>query len=278
MITGGIKFFTQSKCLVDDGTEVVASTGQASAERCIDRNPITYWRSVGSDDTITEELEIVFNEDQTFDRIHLQDHKFKSYNIMYYSGGSYVHFGSVYGLDGALANITETVYAKDTSYYEFAQVTSAKIRIQVITTQTSDQDKYLNQVIVSSELGTLVGHPDIKGTELDRQIRSERMLSGRVLAQKSDEVFSVGLDFINYPASLSDDIDLLFTLHDSDDSFIIWLCGGRYGSTYFRKQLRGYRLRDLFQVQMLSSVKPIYSNNVFVNTVNLAVEFKESAE
>jgi hypothetical protein len=274
----GIKFFSRSKCLVNDGTTVNASTGQAAADRCIDRNPITYWRSVGSDDLITEEIEIVFTEDQTFDRILLQDHNFKSYNIKYFSGGMYVDFASVVGLDGALATITETVYAKDTSYYEFTEVTTSKIRIQILTTQTADEDKYISQVIVCSELGTLQGHPEIKGTELNRQLRNNKMLSGRSLVDKSDEVFEVDLDFKNYPASLDDDIDLMFRLHDREETFLIWLCGGKYGSNYFRQQMRGYRLRDIYPVQIISSVKPIYTNNVFVNTVNLGVQFREAVD
>lgn len=274
----GIKFFTRSQCLVNDNTTIVASSGQAAAERCLDRNPITYWRSVLSDDTITEELEIIFPSNQTFDRILLLDHNFKSYNIKYFSGGTYVHFASVSGLDGSLSNITETVYSKDTSYYEFTQVTSSKIRIQITETQVADDQKYLNQCIVTTELGTLVGHPDIKGTELNRQLRNEKMLSGRVLTQKSDEVFEVDLDFKTYPASLEDDIDLMFQLHDSENTFLIWLCGGKYGSNYFKNQMRGYRLRDVYNVQMISSVKPIYSNNVFMNTVNLGVQFKEAVD
>lgn len=278
MISGGVKFFARSKCLVNDDTTINASTGQASADRCIDRNPITYWRSVGSNDLITEELEIVFMEDQTFDRIFLQDHNFKSYNIQYYSGGTYVHFANVSGLDGSLSNITQTVYSKDTSYYEFDEVTASKIRIQILTTQTANEQKYLSQVIVTSELGTLQGYPEIKGAELNRQIKANKMLSGRVLADKSDEVFEVDLDFKNYPASLEDDIDLMFSLHDMDATFLIWLCGGRYGSNYFRQQMRGYRLRDIYPVQMIASVKPIYSNNVFVNTVNLGVQFKEAVD
>lgn len=278
MISGGIKFFSRSQCLFQDGTTINCSTGQASGNFAIDRNPITYWRSVGSDDLTTEELEIVFMGDQTFDRILLLDHNFKEYNIQYFSGGMYVDFDNVVGLSGSLADISETVYARDTSYYEFDEVTTSKIRVQIVKTQVADEQKYLNQVIVCEELGTLVGHPDIKGTELDRQLRNQKMLSGRILSQKSDEVFEVQLDFKDYPASLSNDIDLMFSLHDIDDTFLIWLCGGRFGSNYFRKQLRGYRLRDVFPVQMVSTVKPIYSNNVFVNSVNLSVKFQEAVD
>lgn len=273
-----IKFFSRSKCLIDDGADVNATTGDPAAVRCIDRNPITYWRSVGSNDSTSEFVEIVFADDQTFDRVILQDHNFKSYNIKYFAAGMYTSFTGVVGLDGAQSGISETVYSKDTSYYEVDEVTTSKIIIEAITTQTANQDKYLNQVIVTSELGTLAGHPEIKGTELNRQLRNDKMLSGRTLTQKSDEVFEVDLDFKSYPASLEDDIALMFTLHDLEETFLIWLCGGKYGPNFFRQQMRGYRLRDIYQVQMISSVKPIYSNNIFVNTVNLGVQFREAVD
>lgn len=278
MISGGIKFFSRSKCLFQDDTTINCSTGQAAGLFCLDRNPITYWRSVGSNDLTTEELEIVFLGSQTFDRILLLDHNFKEFNIQYFSGGMYVDFSNVLGLNGSLSGIDETTYSRDTSYYEFDAVTTTKIRIQIDTTQVVDVEKYISQVIVASEFGTLVGHPDIKGTELDRQLRNQKMLSGRILSQKSDEVFEVQLDFKDYPPSLSNDIDLMFQLHDIDETFLIWLCGGKFGSSSFRKQLRGYRLRDVFPVQLVSSVKPIYSNNVFVNPVNISVKFQEAVD
>lgn len=277
-VSGGVKFFSRSQCLFQDNAAINASTGQSSADRCIDRNTISYWRSVGSDDSITEELEIVFSSNQTFDRILLQDHNFKSYNIKYFSGGMYTDFTSVVGLSGSLASLIETVYDQDTSYYEFATVTTSKIKIQILSTQVADSDKYLNQVIACTELGTLIGHPEISGISLDRQMRNEKMLSGRIISMKSDEVFEVDLNFKNYPASLEADIDLMFRLHDSDETFLIWLCGGRYGSSYFRKQLKGYRLRDIIPVQMSAPLKPIYSNNVFVNSVNFSAQFKEAVD
>lgn len=278
-VTGGIKLFDKSMCLFQDETTIVASSGQASAERCIDRNPISYWRSVGSTDAATEELEITFNEAKTFDRIFLIDHNFKSYNVQYFSGGVYNHFASVVGVNGtSMGNVTETVYARDTSYYEFTQVTATKIRIQVTTTQVVDAQKYLNQVIVSQELGTLQGYPQIKGTELSRNLRSEKMLSGRMLTFKSDDFFKVQLDFKNYPASLSNDIDLIFSLHDYETTFLIWICGGRIGTPYFKKQMRGYRLRDVVPVQLIASLKPVYSDNVYNNTVNFSAQFQESVD
>ena len=95
---------------------------------------------------------------------------------------------------------------------------------------------------------------------------------------KSDEIFQTTLDFKDYPASLSDDIDIMFSLQDIETNFLIWLCGGKYGSNYFKKQMRGYRLRDVIAVQMTEALKPIYSKNVFQNTVNFSAVFWEAVD
>ena len=177
----GCAFYTRSKCLFQDGSTVVASSGTASADRCLDRNPVSYWRSVGSTDATTEELEITFAAAQTFDRLFVMDHNWKGFNAKYWNGSTYVDFTSVSGLSGSQASVTETAFSADTSYYEFAEVTATKIRFQITTTQVVDAQKYAAQVIVCKELGTLVGYPDIKDTEVSRNLRTEKMLSGRFL-------------------------------------------------------------------------------------------------
>jgi hypothetical protein len=277
-LTGGISFFNRSMCLAADGTTVIASSGDASSSRALDRNPFTYWRTSGSNDTLTETLTVNFTEDKTFNRIFLIDHNFKNFTVEYDVAGVWTDFASVSGINGALANITETNYALDTSYYEFTEVTTGAIRVSIDTTQTANAEKYLNQLIVTSELGTLEGYPEISSVELSRNLRVQKMLSGRVLTQKSDEYFQAELRFRNYPASLSDDIDLAFRLHDLEDNFLVWICGGRQGSTYFRKQMRGYRLKDVIPVQLVKAIEPTYSNSVYVNTVNFNIALQEDVQ
>jgi len=280
-ISGGIKFMKKSKCLFADGTLIAAApSGNASAQFGIDRNPISYWRSVSSNDTITETLTIEMPAVVPLTRLLLVDHNWKDFNVQYDAAGTWTHFAGVTGLDGSMANITETVFADDTAYYEFTLVNTNKLRIQVLKTQTANQQKYVNQIIATEELGTLNGFPKIKGTEIDRNIRKKEMLSGKVLILKSEESFRVSLDFEDYPgvSPYNADVDLIFSLHDIEENFIIWLSGGRRGSSYFKKQLRGYRLKDVFTVQMIDVLKPIYSKNIFQNSVNFTAKFEEAVD
>lgn len=278
-ITGGIKFFSRPVSYFSDGEiTATASTGDALVSRALDRNRVTYWRSNGSDDTTTETITITWDTAQTFDRIALIDHNWKEYNVKYLSGVSYVHFASVVGIDGAQANISETTFADDSSYYEFTQVTTTSIQIEVVKTQTADDEKYLNQCVVTSELGTLVGYPDISGVEFSRNEKSKRMLSGKQLTLKSEEFFKCTLNFKTYPAKLSDDIDLMASLFDMEETFLVWLCGGRRGSGYFKKQLRGFRLRDMFSMQTQGTFNPDYTANVYVSSVNFRINLIESVD
>lgn len=279
MISGGIKFFSRSESIFADGTFTVsASSANESVSRAFDRNKVTYWRSTGSNDTVTETITVTWGDAVTFDRLFLIDHNFKEYNVQYDVAGVWTHFASVVGIDGSLANLSETTFSDDTSYYEFTPVTTTGLRIQVVKTQVANEDKYISQVIVTTEMGTLEGYPDVQGIEWDRNERSKKMLSGKTLTLKSEETFKCTLNFKNYPPSLSNDIDLMFQFFDLEETFLVWLCGGRRGSDYFRKQLRGWRLRDVFSMQTVGKISPDYTSNSYVLPVNFKISFVESVD
>jgi hypothetical protein len=231
-ITGHPKFFSKSLCLGKDGAEISASSGDATSTYALDQNKDTVWRSSGSNDLSTETLTITFDE-VTIDRLFLLRHNFKAYNIQYDVAGTWTNFSSVIGIGGALANITETVFAQDTSYYEFTPVTTTGIRIQATSTQTANEEKYVSQIIVCEELGTLAGFPKVKAVEFERNNRVRKTLSGFFSVQKSLEVPSLDMEFKDYPSSstYSGDVDLMMDLHDLEEPFLVWLCGGKYGYT-----------------------------------------------
>lgn len=274
-ITGGMKYFKRSKSLLADGATMIGSTGVGAEDNALDKNRFSFWRSVGSSDSTTETLTLSLPSSQTIDRLFLVDHNWKDFSVTY--GSTPTAFTSVVGIDGALGGgIVETAFADDTAYYEFDAVTTDTINIEVTKTQVADQEKYLNQIIVTEELGTLEGFPVIRSVRRSRNERTKKMLSGRVLVQKSEETMSVRLGFKNYPASLASDITLMTeTLFDIEDDFLVWLCGGRRGSTYFKNQMAGFKLRDVLSVQYGADLAQTYSKNVFQNTVNFNVSLLE---
>ena len=211
-ITGGLKILKRSKALFEDGVTMAATSGTGSESRALDRNRFTFWRSVGSSDSVTETLILTFPSTTTIDRIFLVDHNWKSFTVKYDSGGVFVDFTSVVGLDGALGGgISETTFADNTAYYEFDSVSTTRLEITATLTQTADEDKYLNQLMATEEEGTMVGFPEIKGFTWSRNSRVKKMLSGRSLVQKSEESIKFSLDFKNYPGGTTYNPCLLYT-------------------------------------------------------------------
>ncbi len=188
------------------------------------------------------------------------------------------NFDSVLGLDASIpAGIIETAFADDTAYYEFDSVTSDKLRIQILKTQVVDDEKNINQIIMTTEKGTLVGFPEII-TPLRRNSSIRQLLDGRVSVSKSEETFNYSLNFSGYPAQTDfiPDVDLMNTLFDGEDTFIIWPCGGRRGSLFFNTTLRGFRLKDAIQSQIINDpFEPSYVRGIYVAPINLNVEMRE---
>jgi len=269
-ITGGIKFFKQCKNL--DAIASAPVSGGASVDNLLNSNRETFYRSVGSSDSITEEIEITFSEAKTIDRLFLKDFNGKDFNVMYDLSGVFTHFANVIDINGSQTNITETTFSESTYYAEFDQVSTDKIRIQILKTQIADEEKFINQVIVTEEISTLVGFPEIKQVNLDRNLRSKKTVSGKFSIQKSLETFLFNLSFANYPSSdiYNVDIDAALELQDSEDPFLVWLCGGRFGKPFFNYTLPGFRLEDVVQMQIGASYKLKYLDNIYVNPLNLA--------
>jgi len=275
-ITGGVKFFDNNKMLFSKGASAAASSGDIVSDYAIDRNPSSYWISVGSDDTTAETLEITFpNGAQTIDRLFILDHNLKDFKIEWDNASVWTAFSNVLGIDGTKAGIVETTFSENTCYYEFDAVTTSKIKITMNKTQVVDAEKYINQVIATEELGTLQGFPEISSVDSDRNERKKKMLSGKMLVIKSEESFSTKLSFKKYPALYSSDLDLMVDLFEKETNFLVWLCGGKYGSNNFRYALRGFRLQDLKTVQMIKAFKVKYDKNIYINGVNFSVNFEE---
>lgn len=282
MITGGSKFFNTSLCLAANGAtgSSAPSNGSSTVQYCLDRNPYSYWYTSGSNDATTEVLTIFFPTSSLISRLLLLDHNFKNYTIKYLSSGVYVDFTAAVGLNGALSlgKIAETGFSDSSSYYEFDPVTTNSIQISISTTQVTNADKFLNTLIATTEIGTLAGFPTIKQVTVDRNSKIKKTLSGRFSIQKADETAAFQLSFKSYPSATvyNVDIDLMMSLHDLDVPFLVWLCGGRRGPTYFNYTLRGFRLKDVYQMQLDKALNLSYTQSVSKNSLNAEVSFQES--
>lgn len=277
MIGGGIKFFEISSNLLVNGANASATSGNDSVPYILGLNRDASWRSVGSGDMTTEKIIVGFPGPMTIDRLFLIGHNFKNYMVQWDNMGTWTDFTNVLGIDGTKSGINESNYALETSYYEFDPITTMNLQITMNTTQIADQDKFLNQVTATTELGTLVGYPIVSEIDVNRSMRANQTVSGKYIVEKSIETVGFNLQLKKYatsPAYVAD-MDLLMSLHDREKAFNAWLCGGRQGANYFNVTLRGFRLRDLLQVQIIKPLNNTYDQNMYRTQINGQFSFYE---
>lgn len=270
-MTGGISFFDKSKCLFKDGASCVASSNTGDQNLVLGTNKYYRWESIGSDDMTTETITITLPSAVAISRIFLLGHNFDTFQIQY---GSSSDFANVTGLDSYSSNdISETGFARDTAYYEFDSVTTDTIILTVDTTQTTDAQKYINQIIVTNEIGTLTGFPNISGYNFDRNTRTERSASGRDHVEKGYEVVNISLGLSVYPVQA--DITMLESLHDRNEPFLIWPMGGK--PTNFKYEQKGFKVGDVFQVQTMGDLGVGFYKNLYKSGVEQSYKFREVA-
>jgi hypothetical protein len=270
-ITGGVKFFENNKALFRDGSDASASTNDEAAKFILDISKYTRWESLSSNDITTETLTINLAQATDLDRLILVGHNLKDYTIQY---NGTTEFTNVCGLDGALVGgIVETTYDKDTSYYSFDEVSVSSILITMNTTQTVDAEKFLTQFVATKELGTFQGFPRIQNVQHNRNIKAAKAISGKNVIQKGHEVTTFRMNFSTYPVQA--DITLLDSLHEREESFLVWLCGGRYGSEYFTIEQRGWRLEDIYNMQLSRPLSANYAKGIYQNGANTRASFVE---
>jgi len=274
-ITGGIKFFERSSALFSAGTTATATNNSASANNILTNRQLTYYQSIDSDDTETIVITVVYNKTVTIDRVILNRMNFKEFTVKYDKASVWTDFTNVVGLDGALGGgISETDFSDETAYYEVTSISTTGIQISVTKTQVVDAQKIIYNLFTTSELGTLEAFPEISGLEFTRKQREADVLSGLANVQKAFEVNSMALDFTNHGSQ--SDMDLITTLFDEDDSFLVWLCGGKRGTTAFRFLIKGYALTNIYNMQTVGGITPNYPNTIYVNAPNNTVNLKAS--
>jgi len=276
-----VKFFDQNFAGSSLGGIIADTlgTGSSVVANAIDKNRQTFWKTVGSNDTTTETLTLTFPS-TALTRLLLLDHNWKQYTAKWWNGSSFVDFTTVVGLDGALGGgISETTFADPASYYEFDSVTTTEIQLTITKTQVANAEKYINQIVATTELGTLQGFPKVAVSKVSRSPRSTQMMSGRYKVVKSLEFADIQLDFSEYSgaSTYSPDLDLMYALHDRDTPFFMWPCGGRRGVTYFKYQLRGMRLKDCYLVQLVTDLEGVLPQEIYTSTVGFGsvLEFVE---
>lgn len=276
----GVMFFSENLITIEGGSAASALvSGDDSVQSILDRNPDTYWRSVDSDDTTEERIIIEFPTLYDISALFLIGMNFKEFKVRWqtFIVGTWNEFTNVTGVGGAKSGVNETTYAYDTGYYTFDSVNTAAIEIKCLKTQVADAEKFLSQVfVVESRLGQLSGYPNVT-VHNDRASKVRTAISGRRIISKSRELLHADLTFDNYPTASEyvADVELIYSLFHRDKPFLVWLCGGAVGSTAFKHTLRGFRLRDVVQMQIENVIDATYNENIYIAQANLEVNLVE---
>lgn len=262
MINGAVKFFDKAKNLFKDGTSILATSGQSSAKYMLDCNKYTQWESFGSNDITNEEILITLPSNKLFNRIFMVDFNLKSFEVLYWDGASYVSFSNVIGVNGAnYSGINTTSYSFDSAYFEFDAVTTDKIKIIAKTTQIANQEKYITKFLVTKEIGTFQGFPRVE-TASDRNEEKIKTIGGKWIVQKSFETVNIKINFKSHP--YQNDNDILETLFDTEETFLVYPCGGRTGTNYFKIAQKTWGLKDVFNMQITGDINNKFEKGVYI--------------
>lgn len=273
-ISGGVKFFEPNMALAKNGVTIVSSvSNDAASGLIIDDSKITRWESIGSNNSITEILTITFPSSVTINRMFLLKHNFKNFIIYYWTGSSFSELLNVIDIDGVKIKSTYTDFTHENLYLEFDEVSTTIIKIEVDFTQTPGAQKHIASWIATSEIGTFTGYPGIKPI-VSRNESVVNNLSRKKKIFKSFETFAVNLNFGTYPET--SDLTLADLLFDREDPFLVYLSGGRTGSSYFKTVIRGFRLEDLYLMQSLGIYAPSYTKNIYTSGVNVNLSLTET--
>jgi len=118
------------------------STGDGTKQYMYNRNREIKWYSVGSDDTTTETVEMIWNSAVSIDRICLRGHNLKEFSIQYWNGSNYVNFSPA---------ISETANTETDNLFSFTKVSTLKVKLSAVKTITPNQEKHIGVFHVYEE-------------------------------------------------------------------------------------------------------------------------------
>ncbi len=233
-------------------TDVVATASQGVGFEtfAINRSNLSAWVTTGSVDADNTTFELDFGDLRDIDNIILVLHNFKNYTIQYWNGSAWTNFST---------SISVTNNTSDTTRHSFTLVETTKVKLTVTGTMVANADKYLHQFICTKLIGQLNGWPIIKNAIRGRNKQRTKMLSGKESVREQIGFFSCTLEIA--VTSDEEDLDLVEDLQDSNDGFLLWLCGG--SESQFSSARQGYRLEDIPLVKCANEYKPNFYKGIY---------------
>lgn len=260
--------------LFKDGTIIDSATSNlAGAKYMLDTNEYTQWESVGSNDLTEETIVVTLPSSKSINRMLLTDFNFKDFDVMYWNGSAYAAFTNVIGVNGdVFTGVASTTYARNSGYFEFDLVSTTEVRIRVRTTQVANAQKYITNFMLTKEIGTFTGFPRIEPAS-NRNEEKIATMSGKFLVQKGFDTTQIKITFKSHP--YQNDIDIVSALYESEESFLVYPCGGRTGTTYFKLSLRAWDLDSIYNMQLVGKLQDKFEKGVYILGVSNSITLEE---
>lgn len=208
-ITGMVKIFYTNYLKTLSNT-ITASSGNSTAN-LIDGDKSTTWESTGSNDSVIESIEFVFNESQTISRIAFILMNWKYFKFFYWDGSAWQDFSGVFStIEASTANVAtydlslyeSGIYGWDsgaidnslsTRYFEFTPVSTTKVKVEIYETITADQEKSIAEIYIGKEIGTFTNDIACRPNKFDSVARKYKVKmlelsnGGKIRYEKSDK-------------------------------------------------------------------------------------------
>lgn len=211
-------------------TDLVATdTGESFADSVRDRKNNTGWSTTDSDDTADTVFQVLFNEELDVDFLFLIGNNFKDYEIETYDGSIWTSL------------LTVAANADNVKTHEFTKKTIQGIRIIIDSTFIADDDKFLNQFIVTEKLGEFNQFPLVEH-EAGKNRKRLSLVSGKSKIIQNSGAREISVEHNNQVDD--NDLTLVEEMFNTFTGFLFWPCGG--DEAQFATKRIGFRLEDLF--------------------------------
>ncbi|MEM0951935.1 MAG: hypothetical protein AAGI66_07315 [Cyanobacteria bacterium P01_H01_bin.74] len=256
----GFKFFKLSHAdIYNQSALATISNNEALIQQLFNRDEYIAWESIGSNDDETIVLEIDFGSARTFDCLILNKTNLKAFNLEYFSG-SWVTLLTVSD------NLNSTYYGK------FPAVTATLVRLSMIKTVIPNAEKTIQDVVITEEIGQLVGYPALR-TTFARTKNTKELINGKNKFLQKGRKLNFTLSFVDHVGT--NDRALFHTVTNLSEPFLLWPCGGNVEQ--FAYPDFGYRLEDLFLVQVdENGYSHEFTKNLYKSGFRASLRLKEA--
>lgn len=292
-ITGGVKFYepnfiTPGKGIIGQSRDPQSNAFvQGTIDAAIDNNIYTQYESnttlTPSGEDVT--IQIIFPEPITVDtfiieRINLfgifpvlrLGRTIPRVGLVNFNGDTTIGGSGIFDVDD-----TGRYIDMGTAFFQSNEpvtIDSFQLRaIAAIGTNPPGQRFKIGNIIITKEIGTLRGYPNLNvQTRLNQ--KQSRAIGGKSRIKIPEISTDLNMRFRNHP--YQEDIDLVQKLEQRQDPFLIHPSGGRAGEKYFKlRRNPGWRIHDIYLVNTVGNSSVSFQDNTYLNGINKTVRFTE---